>query len=166
MNALRRVLALLEAALETLVTLCFFVILALTVILVVLRYVFNASIMGGNELMEYLFVYTTAVGAAVAMARDQHIRITWFVDKLPPGGRRIVDAAALLLAAFINAVMIHYSVPWIRTVGAFQSPVLRIPNRFIQMILPIGCGLVIVYCVYHAVLVIGGLPRGGRQEGG
>jgi TRAP-type C4-dicarboxylate transport system permease small subunit len=156
-------MGLLARALEVFIALCFFVILALTIILVVLRYGFNASIMGGNELIEYLFIYTTAVGAAVALAKREHIKITWFIDKLRPAARRIVDAVALLLVGFINAVMIFYSVPWIRAVGGFESPVLRLPNRTIQLIVPIGCGLVILYCAFHAVLVLGGSPAGQER---
>jgi TRAP-type C4-dicarboxylate transport system permease small subunit len=140
--------------LEWVITLCFFVILMLTIILVVLRYGFNESIIGGNELMEYLFIYTTAIGAAVALGRRQHIKITWFVDKLSAAYRRVTDILGFLLIALINGVMIYYSIPWIRTVGGFESPVLRLPNRLIQIIVPIGCTLVILYCVYHIVKVI------------
>jgi TRAP-type C4-dicarboxylate transport system permease small subunit len=154
--------------LEWVITLCFFVILMLTIILVVLRYGFNESIIGGNELMEYLFIYTTAIGAAVALGRREHIKIAWFVDKLSPAYRKIIDIFGFLLVAFINAVMIYYSVPWIRTVGGFESPVLRLPNRTIQIIIPIGCGLVILYCLYHILAVIFGAgdTRGAEEAAG
>jgi TRAP-type C4-dicarboxylate transport system permease small subunit len=163
MNAIHRAMQLLARVLEIFITLCFFTILSLTVVLVVLRYGFNASIMGGNELVEYLFIYTTAVGAAAALAKREHIKITWFVDKLAPLARRIVDTVAFLLIGFVNAVMIYYSVPWIRAVGSFESPVLRLPNRSIQLIVPIGCGLVILYCVYHAFLVLSGSSEGRER---
>ena len=140
--------------LEAAITIFFFVILTLTIVLVVLRYGFNETIIGGNEMMEYLFIYTTAVGAAVALGRREHIKITWFIDKLSRRPRRIVDVIGFLSIAFINAVMIFYSIPWIRTVGDFESPVLRLPNRTIQLIVPIGCGLVILYCLYHILLAI------------
>ncbi|WP_455382524.1 TRAP transporter small permease, partial [Salinispira pacifica] len=138
MDTLRRTAEILTQVLEWFVTLCFFVILLLTIILVVLRYGFNATIVGGNELVEYLFIYTTAFGAAAALARREHIKITWFVDKLHPGLRRGIDVAAYLLIALINAVMILYSIPWIRTVGGFESPVLRLHNGLIQAAVPIG----------------------------
>jgi TRAP-type C4-dicarboxylate transport system permease small subunit len=140
--------------LEWVITLCFFVILMLTIILVVLRYGFNESIIGGNELMEYLFIYTTALGAAVALGRRQHIKITWFIDKLSPAFRRAADILGFLLIGLINGVMIYYSIPWIRTVGGFKSPVLRLPNRLIQIIVPIGCALAILYCIHHILKVI------------
>ncbi|MBN2322451.1 MAG: TRAP transporter small permease [Spirochaetes bacterium] len=144
----------LSAVLEVAITVFFFAILALTIVLVILRYGFNETIIGGNEVMEYLFIYTTAIGAAVALGRREHIKITWFVDKLSRRARPFVDVLGFLFIAFINAVMIVYSIPWIRTVGGFESPVLRLPNRTIQLIIPIGCGLVILYCLYHILNAI------------
>ena len=164
MKRIRRAVKIATDVLEWFITLCFFVILMLTIILVILRYGFNEAIIGGNELMEYLFIYTTAIGAAAALGRREHIKITWFVDKLTPVHRKLADILGFLLIALVNAVMIYYSIPWIRSVGGFESPVLRLPNRLIQIIVPIGCGLVILYCLYHIVVVVWGGQSGGEQE--
>jgi TRAP-type C4-dicarboxylate transport system permease small subunit len=164
MKGIRRAVMVATNVLEWFITLCFFVILMLTIILVILRYGFNEAIIGGSELMEYLFIYTTAIGAAAALGRREHIKITWFIDKLSPLYRKIAEILGFLLIALINAVMIYYSIPWIRTVGGFESPMLRLPNRVIQIIVPIGCGLVILYCLYHILLVIRGVDQGSEGE--
>jgi TRAP-type C4-dicarboxylate transport system permease small subunit len=163
MKGITAVFRMLSKFLEAAITIFFFVILTLTIVLVILRYGFNESIIGGNEVMEYLFIYTTAIGAAVALGRREHIKITWFADKLSHRVRRLVDVFGFLSIAFINLVMIYYSVPWIRTVGSFESPVLRLPNRTIQLIVPIGCGLVILYCLYHIMATIVG-GNGASEE--
>ena len=165
MKGIRNAVKIATHVLEWLVTLCFFVILMLTIILVILRYGFNEAIIGGSELVEYLFIYTTAFGAAAALGRREHIKITWFIDKLAPVYRKIADILGFLLIALINVVMIYYSIPWIRTVGSFESPVLRLPNRLIQISIPIGCGLVILYCLYHILIVIVEGNTGLEQEG-
>ena len=72
-----------------------------------------------------------------------------------------IEILGFQLIALINAVMIYYSLPWIRTVGGFESPVLRLPNRLIHIIIPIGSGLVILYCLYHILLSIVGGAAGG-----
>jgi TRAP-type C4-dicarboxylate transport system permease small subunit len=163
MKGITAAFEMLSKILEAAITIFFFVILTLTIVLVVLRYGFNETIIGGNEVMEYLFIYTTAIGAAVALGRREHIKITWFIDKLSQSARRIVDVVGFISIAFINVVMIYYSVPWIRTVGSFESPVLRLPNRTIQLIVPIGCGLVILYCLYHILATIVG-GNGASEE--
>jgi TRAP-type mannitol/chloroaromatic compound transport system permease small subunit len=45
--------------------LIFMVIFILVVMLVILRYLFNTTIVGGNEATVQLFIHTTALGAAV-----------------------------------------------------------------------------------------------------
>ena len=154
MKWIHRSVQVVTSVLEGFITLCFFVILLLTIILVILRYGFNETIIGGNEAMEYLFIYTTSIGAAAALGRREHIKITFLIDKLAPPLRKTVDVAGFLLISFINGVMISYSVPWIRTVGSFESPVIRLPNRTIQLIIPIGSGLVIIYCLYHILAIL------------
>jgi len=140
--------------LEVLVTFFFFIILMLTITLVILRYGFNAAIIGGNEAMNYLFIYTTALGAAVSISNREHIKITFFIDRLKARSRKLIDIIDYLLIGFINAVMLGYSMAWIRSTGYFESPVLRIPNWTVQVSVPIGCGLVVLYCLNHVLFEI------------
>ncbi len=153
-EGIQRIERILVIILDSVITFFFSVILMLTVLLVVLRYVFNTAIIGGNEAMEYLFIYTTAIGAASALARREHIKITYFVDKVPRAVRRVVDLLGLILIGFINGVMIWYGIPWIQSVGSFESPVLRIPNMVVQASIPIGCGLVIICCLCLMVMEV------------
>jgi TRAP-type transport system small permease protein len=138
--------------LAVIITLFFFVILSLTITLVIMRYGFNAAIIGGNEAMNYLFIYTTALGAAVSIGSGEHIRITFMVDKIKGRCRKIVNLVDYFSVGFINAVMVWYSLPWIRSTGYFESPVLRIPNWTVQISVPVGCSLVILYCLNHIII--------------
>jgi len=140
--------------LEVIVTFFFFIILSITITLVIMRYGFNAAIIGGNEAMNYLFIYTTALGAAISIGNGEHIKISFLVDKLKARSRKVVNIANYLLVGFINAVMIWYSLRWIHSTGYFESPVLRIPNWIVQVSVPLGCSLVILYCLNHIFLEI------------
>jgi TRAP-type C4-dicarboxylate transport system permease small subunit len=140
--------------LEVIITFFFFIILSITITLVIMRYGFNATIIGGNEAMNYLFIYTTALGAAVSIGRSEHIKITFLVDKLKARFRKFVNILTCMSIAFINGVMVWYSRPWIHSTGYFESPVLRIPNWIVQMSIPIGCSLVILYCLNHILFEI------------
>jgi TRAP-type C4-dicarboxylate transport system permease small subunit len=153
-NRLYQVEQFVTRLLEWVITFFFFIILSLTITLVIMRYGFNASIIGGNEAMNYLFIYTTALGAAVAIGNGEHIKITFLVDKLKARSRKIVNIVNYLFVGFINGVMIWYSLPWIRGTGYFESPVLRIPNWIVQISVPVGCSLVILYCLNHIILEI------------
>lgn len=154
MDFLKRAAHLLTLLLDGVIASFFTFIILITIVQVILRYVFNASILGGNEAMEALFIYTTAVGAAVAVRRRQHININYFVQLLPALFQRLVDIAVHLLVAFLNGVMIYYSISWISKVGTNESPVMRVPEWIFQLSIPIGCSLVIVYCLVIIALDI------------
>jgi TRAP-type C4-dicarboxylate transport system permease small subunit len=154
MEALKRAAALLALVLDAVIASLFAVILLITILQVILRYVFNESIIGGNELMEGLFIYTTAIGAAAAIRRRQHINISYTVQRLPKFLQRLDDILVHALIAFLNGVMIFYSIRWISKVGSNESPVMRVPEWIFQISIPIGCSLVIAYCLVMIVLAI------------
>ncbi len=144
----------LTESIEGLVTLLLGLILVITNLLVFLRYGLNTGLTGGNELISYLFIYTTALGAAVSIGRNDHIRITYFINKLSGWKKRTVKIINLLLIAFINLVIIWLSFPWIEMTGQYESPVMRVPNWSIQICVPIGCGLVALFCFYRILSLI------------
>jgi TRAP-type C4-dicarboxylate transport system permease small subunit len=140
--------------LEVIITVFFFLILMITITLVILRYGFNAAIIGGNEAMNYLFIYTTALGAVISVGSGEHIKISYFINKLQRRSRKITNIINYSLIAFINGVMVLYSLPWIVSTGSFESPVLRIPSWIVQISIPIGCSLVVIYCLNHIIYEI------------
>ena len=69
--------------LEVLVCLRFLSFFSMVILLVGLRYLFSSSITGANEIITILFVYTTAIGAAIAVGQRSHIAINILIEKLP-----------------------------------------------------------------------------------
>lgn len=144
---MKKLEATLHRVLESIATLCFLAILMIVITLVVLRYVFNSSITGSNELITVLFVYTTAIGAAVAVGKREHITISVVVERLPRGLRRVIDALGLLLVASLNGVLVWYSIDWIGTTGNFLMPSTELPRIVAQISIPLGSSLAVLYCV-------------------
>jgi TRAP-type C4-dicarboxylate transport system permease small subunit len=165
MSRLESLDRLLTRGLTVVVTACFLVLAVLVVTLVVLRYVFNTTLIGGNEVTGYLFIYTTALGAAVSVATGQHIRIGIFVEALPRRARLLADALVLLLILALHAGLLFLSVEWLAAVGSFPIPVIRIPQGLVQMAIPLGCGFVMVFCLTR-LAVLAGTLRAPQQEGG
>ncbi len=150
----------LASILETLVGVIFFAILVMIILLVLLRYVFNTSIKGGYELDGMLFIYTTAIGAAAVIGRRQYIAIDFLIARLKGRLRIAADILVQLIVAGINSALLVLSLEWIRKVGSFLSPVLRLPNRFIQMAIPIGMGLAVLFCLLNIIRDLTGDIRG------
>ena len=139
--------------LEFIISFFFVIILLTTISLVILRYVFNSGIYGGNELISYLFV-TTALGAAVAISSDEHIKITVFVNLLPRKIQKYVEALSILLVGFLNLILILLSLPWMKKVGRFESPTLRIPNAWVQFGVPLGCAAALLFCFFRFIRIL------------
>ncbi len=142
------------AAIEWIITFFLFVIFGLTAVLVILRYVFNSSILGGSELVTFLFIYTTALGSAIAIPKNRHIRISYFVDHLSGMVRVIAEVFVYFLVALINVVMLLYSLDWIAKVGSDLSQSLGIPLGLVKVSVPIGCSLAVIFSLYAAYCVI------------
>jgi TRAP-type C4-dicarboxylate transport system permease small subunit len=131
---------------ETVLIVLLFGMFAMVTVLVVLRYLFSTTIIGGNEGTVVAFIFTTALGASIAIARDEHIAIDYFTDKMSPQARHVLTQVRLFLLVVINAVITVYAVFWIQRTGGFLMPTLGLPQLVAQVSVPIGCGLSAVYC--------------------
>jgi TRAP-type C4-dicarboxylate transport system permease small subunit len=125
---------------------CFFVMFALIVTQVVLRYGFSESIGGANELATILFAYTSALGIAVGIAERDHMAVSWFIERLPARARRTLDGIGLLLLLILNLVILWYSLRWIGITGSRMISVLHVPRWTAQIAIPIGTGASVVFC--------------------
>ena len=132
--------------LELTFCICFLIMFALVVTQVALRYVFNESIGGANELATILFAYTSALGIAVGIAKRDHMAISWFTERLPPRSRKVIDVIGLILLALINIVIFWYSLRWIGITGSRMISVLQVPRWTAQIAIPIGTGASVVFC--------------------
>jgi TRAP-type C4-dicarboxylate transport system permease small subunit len=146
----------LSTLLEWILVTLFFGFFSMVCILVVLRYGLGDTIIGGNEGVTVAFVFTVAIGAALAISRREHIAITYFIDLLPIPLKKAVYILGLLLIAFINVVMINYSIEWITLTGAAPWHPFRFPQGYFQMAIPIGCGLATFFCFVKIILTLAG----------
>lgn len=147
MSAPGRIEAGLSDRLESFLALLLLAIFGTVVLLVVLRYVFNTTVIGGNEGALVAFVYTTALGGALAVARREHIAIHYFVDLMPAPAKRILRIVQLALVAAVNLAIVWYSIDWIGKTGSFLMPALQLPQVAAQLSVFIGSSLAFVYCL-------------------
>ncbi len=110
-EGMKRLELILVRVLEIVCGICFLVMFTLIVTQVALRYGFNESIGGANELATILFAYTSALGIAIGIARRDHMAISWFTERFGPRSRKTIDVIGLVLLALLNAVIFWYSHP-------------------------------------------------------
>lgn len=157
-NVVLRVEKIVTRGLEHLLTLTFIVIFGLVVLLVVLRYLFNSTVVGGNEATVMLFIYTTALGSAVEVARGKHIVIDTFTNYLPARVRYWLNVFNLLVVGLLHAALLKYSLDWIGAVGGSENPVMHIPEGALEIAVPLGCSLTILFCITRIFAAVAARP--------
>ncbi len=148
--------------LEALIALVFLAMFVLIAVLVIQRYLFSSGLFGGDELLEYLFIYTSTIGAAVVLARREHVGIPVFWQRMKPWARKAFDTTNHLVIMVLNVYMLILSQKWIAGVGGSLSTMLRIPMWVVEIALPIGCGLTVLYGLLN---ILGSAPRRDADGG-
>lgn len=158
----QRLESMLCRALEALLGATFILIFALVILLVILRYAFGTTIVGGNEVSVQLFIYTTALGAAVEIARDKHIIVDFFINYLPSALRHGIEIVNLTLVGVMYAFLFKYSIDWVSAVGQSEHPVTHLAEGVVQVAMPIGCALSVLFCITRIIIKLAAKPAAAK----
>lgn len=126
---------------------------------VVLRYLFNSPQTWVEEVGRYLFIWITFLGAAVAFARDTHIRVDAIVELFSRPVARIGDLVRRLIE-LVAVVALVYSgalVAWKHRNATFYT-MPDVPMAIFYLAVPIGSALALFY-------VLRGIVRWRRGKG-
>ena len=124
---------------EALAALAMALICVISLANVVVRYLTDVSFAFTEEFSVFLLVFMTLIGSAVAFACDVHIRIVFFRNMLRKPQRRILDAAALVLAAVLFVMVAYYGAlfTWDEWQYEETSPGLGYPTWIYSVWLPL-----------------------------
>jgi TRAP-type C4-dicarboxylate transport system permease small subunit len=129
---------LLEVAAERSCLLAVILMTVLTLVQVVLRYIFRTPLVWTEEASVFLMIWMAFVGAGVAMRRGAHIAMLILVERLPRWlSRSLLTSSRLLMLAFL--VVIAWQ-GWLlaMSVGGQRSPALAIAMTWPYLTMPLG----------------------------
>lgn len=75
---------------------------------VIARYATNVSFAFTEEYSVFLLVFMTFVGTSAAFAGNEHIRITFFLDRMPGPLRWLCEIVTLLATTLMFALIVYY----------------------------------------------------------
>ena len=127
---------------------------AITFALVFLRYVFNQSITGANEIVTILFIYTTAIGAAISIGENEHIGIDVFVNLLPKKFYKMIRILQVFLVFALHLILFIYCLEWVEKAGGYLMPATGLPRIVAIASIPLGCIFCILFCAKTLIDVI------------
>lgn len=77
----------------------------LTVVDVILRYIFDRPIMGSMELTEYLMVCVGTLGLAWCALQGAHIKVELIVSRFPPRLQKVMDSFNYILLIAVSGLI-------------------------------------------------------------
>ena len=114
----------LEAASALLLTL----IITLLFTGVVARYVFTLPVIWIDEVVSLSFLWLAMLGAVIAMHRNEHLRLTLVVERVPERWRGYVQAFALIAVVATLLAWTWPALEYTRDEWAIRTPELSLPN--------------------------------------
>jgi TRAP-type transport system small permease protein len=117
----------------------FFWVLGLTVFYQFFtRYVLNNSASWTEEIARYLLIGTVFVGAAIGVAKNNHIQVDFFYRYMPPSlGRAmalLVDVARILF--FGTAVVMTWQM--MQKLGSYKMTIIDLPMNIVYSVVMLG----------------------------
>ncbi len=135
---MRAVLRGLDRLLDAVTIVILVVLLGVVGVQIFARYVLNHSLYWSEELARYLFIYLVFLGAAVALRRDGHIRVSFLVDRLPAGLQRATAVLVDLVVLVFAGTVLWQSVRLAAMVWTVPTAAMLIPWTFVYLGILLG----------------------------
>ena len=134
-----------ETGLKLVACIVYTVLVGVTVSGVYFRYVLNDSLVWGEELGRYMFIWIVCIGAAMAVAKDAHVNVDFVLEKLSAKVRNLVELVTEIgVLVFLGVVIVQGAK---LTAFGFESHslALQIPMALVYVALPLTGAVMAVY---------------------
>ncbi len=143
--------ALLMRPLEAVAAALLVLVVSLLLLGVVSRYVFSLPIVWIDEVASFAFLWLAMLGSAIAIDRNEHLRLTLFLNAVPERFRPVVQAFALLVTATFLGAMLPPAVEYAREEWYILTPALGIPNTYRVAAIPFGIATMLAIALATAL---------------
>jgi len=135
---------LLNRASEVLLFVMMVAMIVITMLQIVCRFFFDALIWS-EEVVCFLLVAASLLGAAVAFKRGTHIVVTSLVEKLPAGLQKVLSVCVQLIGIVFFVVIAWYGGILTKSESFQTTPALGISMSWIYLMYPIIGAITLVH---------------------
>jgi TRAP-type C4-dicarboxylate transport system permease small subunit len=118
---------------------------------ILFRYLFHFPLFWTEEFARYCLVWSSLLGASIALKRGEHIAVTLFLNRFPPPARHVMMLVAEISVAAILAVILWGGINLVMVTTRQLSPALRISMALPYSALPVAASVMLVHVVDHLV---------------
>lgn len=143
---------------EELILILLLVILACTMMVqVIMRYIFNSSLSGAEELCRYCFIWMAFLSISYSILKESMLRIDILLKKLPIKLQRIFDILCYVSILVFFMYLFFNSIGVVKAIkiSGQLSPANGIPMYMIYVASTIGFLLAIIRSIQKLVYYIG-----------
>lgn len=138
----------------------FFLVIAVTCLQVICRYVFNNSLVWSEELVRFMVVWMCMVGSAVSNYDDDHMTINIIVERFPRPIQFVVYTLRQLIIIVFCAACSYGSIPLLKAAGSTNLGALPLPGYAWRGAATVGLAVMAVMTVLRWVEDLGKFRRG------
>ncbi|KNZ31875.1 MAG: membrane protein [Methylibium sp. NZG] len=121
---------------------------------VVARYAFSLPVIWIDEVASLSFLWLAMLGSVIAMHRNEHLRLTIVVERVPAHLRGYVQAFALCAVAATLLALAPQAIEYAKDEWAIRTPELDLPNTFRVSAIPFGVIAMLVLIATFALRTV------------
>ncbi|SCZ79485.1 TRAP transporter small permease [Acidaminobacter hydrogenoformans] len=131
---------------EVILTFFLYIMVAVMGYQVVMRYLFNNSVVWSEELTRYLFVWSAFVSIGYCIKKRSSIKIDQIVHLMPKVVQKVILLLTKVVSLFFFVYLLRYSFNVVQaTIKSGQlSPALQMPMVFVHLASIVGFAMAIV----------------------
>ncbi|KGJ07081.1 TRAP transporter large permease [Paracoccus sphaerophysae] len=118
---------------------------------VVFRYVLHSPLVWGDEAASLSFIWMAMLGAAIAVDRHEHLRLTIALPLFPPRMQDVLDVFGRVAVAVLLLRLLPEAVSYAYEESFITSPALGLPMSVRAAALPAGIGLMTLLMVLSVI---------------
>src|SRR3954463_7940950 len=108
------------------------------------RGVFHAPIIWSDELASILFLWLAMLGAAIAVQRGAHMRLSFLVSALSPRAQAWFETLAAAGVALFLVLILHPAMEYTEDQSFVETPALGWSGMVRAAAIPIGCAVALL----------------------
>lgn len=114
---------------------------------VVSRFAFHRPLTWSDELAGIVFLWLAMFGAAIALHRGSHMRMTALVESATGLAGRVMEVLAIAVPLLFLSIVLHPAVEFAREQAFVQTPALGLVDSVRAAAVPVGMVLMLAACL-------------------
>ncbi|MFV0332518.1 MAG: TRAP transporter small permease [Tropicimonas sp.] len=120
------------------------IVVSVTILQIVLRYVFNAPLIWSEEFVRLLIVWITFIGASAVCYDGRHLNVDIFLKAAPPRLRTAMRVFNAVVSLFFLAVLGWHSITLVQIEMMQDMSALPLKIGHIRLAATVGCVLMAI----------------------